>query len=144
MKNIDDDRELRKLMKGVKLEKPDSGFESLVMQAVLAEAAHQKARASEPILGMKFWIFVGAFVAIAVVMVLFGGTESGNPSALSSGLLERFPAATLDEVKGGFSRLWSSISGLPVTLAIIMAASSFLILADKYFSSRHSYDVGLQ
>lgn len=143
MKNINDDRELRKLMKGVKLEKPGPGFQSMVMQAVLAEAAHQKARAFEPILGMKFWISVGLFVALAVVMMLFGGAETGD-STLSAGLLERFPSAPLDEVKGGFTKFWSSLSGLPVTLAIVMAVSSFLILADKFFGSRHSYKVGIE
>lgn len=144
MKNFDDDKELRKLIKGVKLEKPDSGFQSVVMQEVMEEASRQKARVNEPILDAKFWIFVSLFVGLGLIMMLLGGVESGNSSTLSSGLLERFTATPLEEVKGGFSKLWTSLSGLPVTLAIVMAVSSFLILADKFFSSRHSYTLGLE
>lgn len=144
MKNFDDDKELRKLIKGVKLEKPDSGFQSMVMQAVMAEASRQKSQTNEPILGAKFWIFVGLFVGLGIVMMILGSLESGDSSALSSGLLERLPAAPIEGVKGGFSKFRDSITGLPITLAIVMAVSSFLILADKYFSSRHSYNVGLE
>jgi len=142
MKTIDNDKELRRIMKEIKLEKPGAGFSSVVMNAVMAEAAKKSAYRTEPVLGIKFWIFVGLFVALAIVLMLFGNSEPSAGKAIASELMEKFPATDLSPVKNGVARFWVTLSGLPATLAAIMIATSALILADKYFSARHNLHLG--
>ncbi len=142
MNATDNDRELQRLMKGIDLEKPGAGFSTRVMDAVLAEAAKKQAYRTEPILGLKFWIFVGLFIALAAALFLLGGSESTSSVELNPGILEKFPAPDLTPVKSGLSNLWKAVSGLPITLAAITTATTLLILADKYFSSKQSLHFG--
>jgi hypothetical protein len=142
MKTIDNDRELRRLMKEIRLEKPGTGFSASVMDAVLAEAARKTAYRTEPILGKKFWVFVGLFVVLAIVLILFGNGETSTNNEIASGIIEKFPAPDLGNIKGGFSRFWDMVSGLPITIGAIMTATSVLILADKFFSSRQTLHLG--
>lgn len=142
MKTIDNDKELRRLMKEVKLEKPRTGFSASVMDAVLAEAAKKTAYRTEPILGKKFWVFVGLFVALAAVLMLFGKGETSSSNEIASGIIEKFPAPDLENIKSGYSRFWDIVSGLPITIGAIMVATSALILADKFFSNKQSLHLG--
>ncbi len=142
MKTTDNDTELRRIMKEIRLEKPEAGFSSRVMDAVIAEAAKKSAYRTEPVLGAKFWIFVALFIALAIVLMLLGNNEPSAGKEIASGLIEKFPAADLSSVKSGIARFRDILSGLPVTLAAIMIATSALILADKYFSTRHHLHLG--
>ena len=130
MKTIDNDRELRRLMKEVKLEKPGAEFSASVMDAVLAEAAKKTAYRTEPILGKKFWIFVGLFVALAAFLMLFSNGESSTSNEIASGIIQKFPAPDIENIKSGYSRFWDIVSGLPITIGAIMLATSALILAE--------------
>jgi hypothetical protein len=140
MKTIDNDRELRKLMKGISLDKPSYDFSSKVMEAVYAEAARRAAYKSEPFLGTKFWIFVALFTLLAVALILISGSDYSANSTITEGLIEKFPGTDLSQVKGGFSRFWDMVSGFPITIGAILVASSLLILIDKIFSSTVSHD----
>lgn len=142
MKTIDNDRELRSLMKEFKLEKPSAGFSTSVMDAVLAEAAKKTAYRTEPILGKKFWVFVGMFVVLGIVLILFGNGETSTNNEIASGIIEKFPAPDLGNIKSGYSRFWDIVSGLPITIGAIMIATSILILADKFLGSKHSLHFG--
>jgi hypothetical protein len=142
MKTIDNEMELRRLIKEIKLEKPGAGFSTSVMDAVLAEAARKTAYRTEPILGKKFWVFVGMFVVLAIVLILFGKGESSTSNEIASGIIEKFPAPDLGNIKSGYSRFWDMVSGLPITIGAIMLATSALILADKFFISKHNLHLG--
>lgn len=136
MKTIDNDKELRRLVKEIRLEKPGAGFSSSVMGYVLAEAAKKTAYRTEPILGKNFWFFVGMFVVLAIVLILLGKGETSNNNEIASEIIEKFPAPGLGNIKGGFSRFLDMVSGLPITIGAIMTATSVLILADKFLISR--------
>jgi hypothetical protein len=142
MNTMNNDKELKKLMKEIRLEKPGAGFSSSVMDAVLAETAINKVYRHETVLGAKFWIFTGLFIALAIIMALMGNSQSATDGSIFSGLIERFPAPELGAAKDGISRISNIFSGLPVTLASIMIASSILILADNFFSTRHKPHAG--
>jgi hypothetical protein len=138
MDTTDKDREFRKIMKEIRLEKPGSGFSSKVMEAIYAEEARRFAYKTEPVLGRNFWIFVGLFAVLAGLLILASGTGVSGDSEIASGLIEKFPAPEFSAIKGGFARFWESMSGLPATLGSIMIAASLLILADKFFSAKHA------
>lgn len=138
MDTTDKDRELRKMMKEIRLEKPGAGFSTMVMDAVYAVEARRFAYKTEPVLGRKFWIFVGLFAILAGLFILASGTGISGESEIASGLLERFPVPEFTTLKGGFARFWESLSGLPATLGSIMIAASLLLLADKFFSSKQA------
>ena len=142
MNTMDQDKELKKLMMQMRLEKPDAGFSSRVMDAVFAETALNKVYRHEPVLGAKFWIFTGLFIALAFAVVLMGNPEASGGGSVFSGLLERFPAPEMGIAKEGISRFSNFFSGWPVTLASIMVAASLLILADKFFNARHKFHAG--
>ena len=142
MKTTYNDTELRRIMKEIRLEKPGAGFSSRVMDAVIAETAKKSAYRTEPVLGTKFWIFVALFVALAIVLMLLGNNEPSAGIEIASGLIEKFPATDISAVKSGIARFLDTLSGLPVTLAAIMIATSALILADKYFGTRHRLHLG--
>ena len=140
MKTINNDREFKKLMKGISLDKPSSGFSSMVMEAVYAEASLSKK--AEPLLGMKFWIFVALFALLAILLIIVSGSGVHSESEITGRLLERFPIPAIPEAKGGFSRIMDSITGFPVTVGAIMIAASLLILADKVFGQKHHPGIG--
>jgi len=142
MKTTDNDKELRRMMKEIRLEKPGAGFSSRVMDAVIAEAAKKSAYRTEPVLGAKFWIFVALFVALAIILMLLGNGEPSAGKEMASELMEKFPATDLSTFKNGVTRFLVTLSGLPVTLSAIMIATSALILADKYFGARHRLHLG--
>jgi len=141
MNTIENDRELRKLMKEISLEKPGAGFSTKVMDAIIAESAKTVYR-TEPILSRNFWIFVGLFVSLAIVLMLIGASGAYSSAEISQGILERFPAPELSEVKEGITKFMETITGLPITIAAIMIGTTILILADKFFSSKEKFRFG--
>ena len=136
MNTTDNDRELRKLMKEMPLQKPGSGFSDRVMQAVMAEAVKKAPAKDEHILGKNFWMITGAFLLLMIVFIGVSGSGNSTEPAVTAGLWERFPAPDLTGVKEIYNRFWQSLSGAPLTLAAIMTSASILIFADKFFSRR--------
>lgn len=136
MNTIHNDRELRKLMKEMPLQKPGSGFSDRVMQAVTAEAAKKISIHTEPLLGKNFWIITGAFLVLMALFILMSGTGITNEPSVTAGLLENFPSPELTGIKEIYNRFWQSLSGAPLTLAVIMVSASILILADRFLSRR--------
>ena len=136
MNTTNNDRDLRKLIKEMPLQKPGSGFSDRVMQAVLAEAANKAPLKTEPILGINFWIITGAFLLLMILFISMSGSGNTGEPSVTAGLLERFPSPGLDGIKEIYNRFWQSLSGIPLTLAVIMASASILIFADRFFSRR--------
>jgi len=142
MNTIENDRELRKLMKEIGLEKPGAGFSTRVMDAIIAESAKKSVYRNEPVLSRNFWIFVGLFVGLAIVLILLGTSGASSSAEINQGIIERFPAPDLSEVKGGITKFMETISGLPITIAAIMIGTTILILADKFLSSKEKFRFG--
>lgn len=140
MNTIDNDREFRKLMKEIRIDKPSAGFSARVMDAVYTEVS--LSYRTEPVLGRKFWIFVALFALLAIVLIIVSGSGVNSESEFAGRLLERFPLLDITGTKGGFSKLMDSLSGLPATLGAIMIAASLLILADKLFGQKHRPGIG--
>lgn len=137
MNSVENDRELRKLMREMPLQKPGSGFSDRVMQAVMAEAAKKPSIHTEPLLGKNFWIITGAFLVLMALFILMAGTGSNNEPSVTAGVLERFPAPDLTGIKAIYNRFWQSLAGAPVTLVVILASASVLIFADRFLSRRN-------
>jgi len=83
MKTLDNDKELRKLLKEIQLESPSKDFTLKVMDRVWEEKAavvKSEQLKSERILGRGFWVIIALFVLLFLAVVLFSnqGTAVGT------------------------------------------------------------------
>lgn len=142
MDTFESDRELRKWMKKIRLENPGADFSSKVMDAVFLEASSKAAYRTQPLLGWKFWVFVGLFAALAVVLMLLSGSEQAGSSEIATGLMEKLPTPDFSLISSGFAKLMASFSELPATLGVIMISCTILIGVDSLFSKRSHVPAG--
>lgn len=147
MKRIDEDLELRRVMKSIRLESPGNDFSMKVMAGVLAEAEKRPVFTTEPILGKRFWIFVLLFVAVAAVALIVAGSGApvGNSAEITAaeGLLDKLPSPDLTQVEGIYEKMLNLIGSLPLTFAGILLSASLLVVLDKFLNSRHKYQNSL-
>ncbi len=147
MKRIDEDLELRRVMKSIRLESPGNDFSMKVMAGVLAEAEKRPVFTTEPILGKRFWIFVLLFVAVAAVALIVAGSGApvGNSVEITAaeGLLDKLPSPDLTQVEGIYEKMLNLIGSLPLTFAGILLSASLLVVLDKFLNSRHKYQNSL-
>jgi hypothetical protein len=131
MKTLDNDKELRKLLKEIQLESPSNDFTLKVMDRVWEEkAALAKTEQvkSERILGRGFWIIVALFVLLFMSVVLFsnqGTTESGQLSKL-------FESLGTNAASTKYQSIFSNLGSLPLSIGGILLASSLLVFIDKF------------
>jgi len=143
MKRIDEDQELRRVMKNIRLESPGNDFSMKVMAGVLAEAEKRPAFTTEPILGKRFWIFVLLFLAVAAAALILSGSGApvGNSAEITAaeGLLDKLPSPDLTKMEGMYQRILDLFGSLPLTFAGILLSASLLVVLDKFLNSRHKY-----
>ena len=129
MKISENDRKLKEMMKGIRLESPGPDFTSRVMEAILTETQKKPAFVTEPLLGKKFWILVTAFVGLALVMMLFNTPEPGTGSVQQ--FFSSIPTPDLSPVREFLSSAFSKTGSMTWTVMVIMLGASGLIFADR-------------
>lgn len=132
MKTIDNDMQLRELLKNFKPEKPGSDFTSNVMNRVFAEEAILRKIRSEKVFGKGFWILLGLFIVVISAMFIVSYTgllPEGQLSAIFRGM----ESSGLGE---GYNSFFAKAESLPLSLAGIFVALSILLFADKFLISK--------
>jgi len=135
MKSLENDKKLKKMIKGIRLESPGPDFSSKVMEAILAETQKKPGFTSEPFLGKKFWILVTLFIGLAAAFVLFYKAEPGTGSVQH--LFSTLPTPDWSLVRSLFSTTIGKAGSLSWTLIVVMLGASGLIFADKLFAGKH-------
>jgi len=136
MKTIDNDTELKKLIKGIKLDSPGSDFASKVMSRVFEEETAIEKVSHERLLGKGFWIILSIFVLLIVAMFVFsnGVTDEGQLSKLLS-------STDNGSFSQGYQSMFNNLGTLPLSIGGILLAGSVLLFIDKFLSGimpRHS------
>lgn len=131
MKNTYEDNELRQLLKNFQLEKPSSDFTSSVMNRVQQEHILVEQVKHESLFGKMFWSIVALFIVILVAAFLL--QENSTATWLDTFMNE---AGNLT-VKTRFDLLLYRISNIPVYVAGIFTALSFLAFIDRLISLKN-------
>jgi hypothetical protein len=128
MKTQEKDKELQKLIKGIRLESPGRDFTTLVMNRVFEEKSAIEKIKRDTIFGKGFWILLSLFVVLMAAMVVFSisGTE------LNSGLLEVFGSSQKGQISEGYNSFFSNLGTLPLSIGGILFATSLLLFMDKF------------
>lgn len=125
-----EDIKLKALLQNMELDKPASDFSARVMNAVFAgDSAFDKIK-SQRILGKGFWIILILFVSILVI-ILVGSNAGFQSDGQISLLFSSFDNGVSDNCKSVFSK----IGNLPISIAIILAASSLLLFVERIINS---------
>ena len=133
MKTLDNDKELRKLLKEVQVETPSKEFTLKVMNRVWEEkAALAKSETvkSEKILGRGFWIILGVFILLFFAVAFFanqGIAETGQISKFIEGIGE-------GSVSNQYQSVFSKVNSLPLSIGGILLALSVLIFIDRFLN----------
>ncbi|SHF25025.1 hypothetical protein SAMN05444274_104177 [Mariniphaga anaerophila] len=132
MKTFEQDKELKQLLKSVKLESPGVDFSAGVMNRVFAEQSALEKAKQQPLFGKGFWVIFSLFVALIIVVVLL----SGEGSAVAK-VPDFFPGADVDAALSGYRLLLHRLSNLPAGIAGILFGASLLILLENFLETRH-------
>jgi hypothetical protein len=135
MNTSENDKKLKKMIKGIRLESPGPDFSSKVMESVLAEKEKKPGLGTEPFLGKKFWILVTLFIGLATVFILFYKADSGTGSVQQ--LFSTLPSPDWSPVKNLFSNAIGKTGSLSWTLIVVALGASGLIFADKLLTGKH-------
>jgi hypothetical protein len=129
MKTIDNDTELKNLIKGIKLDSPGSDFTSKVMDRVFEDETAMAKITNERLLGKGFWIILSIFVLLMIAMFVFsnGVTNEGQISKLLS-------SANDGALSQGYQSVFNNLGSLPLSIGGILLAGSVLLFIDKFIS----------
>lgn len=131
MKTFEEDKELKQLLKSIKLESPGVDFSNRVMNRVFAEQPALEQVKSLPVLGKGFWIILALFAALLVAVVLVSG--GGSASEQTPALLSQI---NTDAVLTGYRAFFDKFANLPAGVAGILMGASLLLLLEKFLGSR--------
>jgi len=130
MKTLENDTELKNLIKGIKLDSPGSDFTSKVMNRVFEEKPVVEIVKNEKLLGRGFWIILLLFVLLIAAMFVFpqgGVSDEGQLSKLLSN-------ANNGALSKGYKSIFSNLSTLPLSIGGILLATSVLLFIDRFLS----------
>lgn len=131
MKTFEEDKELKQLLKSIKLESPGADFSARVMNRVFAEQTALEQVKSLPVLGKGFWVILALFAILLVAVALVsGGTSSAEQTPA---LLQQF---NTDAVLTGYRSFFDKLASLPAGIAGIFMGASLLILLEKFLGTR--------
>jgi hypothetical protein len=131
MKTFEEDKELGRFLKSVKLESPGVNFSSQVMNRIFAEVPLLEQVKKEPIFGKGFWIILSLFGLLFVAMIILSGSNlalSEAPSIL--------PQMNTEGVMTGYRSFLEKLGNLPAGISGIFLASSLLVLIEKLLESK--------
>lgn len=142
MNTLNDNIKLRELIRKVKIESPDPGFTARVMDIILAGEHKKQMIQAQPVLGKSFWVLITLFVILALVFILISGSSLQGDGIIST-FFNRFTFPDLTPFRVFLTKLIEKSGSLPMIVATTMISASVLILADKYFSSKHKLETWL-
>jgi hypothetical protein len=131
MKTFEEDKELKRFLKSVKLESPGANFSSQVMNRIYAEVPLLEQVKKEPILGKGFWIILALFGLLIVTMLLLSGSSIALNEAPSM-----LPQVNTDAVMTGYRSFFEKLGNLPAGIAGIFLATSLLVFLERFLESK--------
>ena len=128
MKTQEKDKELKKLIQGIKLDSPGNDFTTLVMNRVFEEKAALEKVKKDRLFGTGFWVILFLFVILlaAVAVFSYGGIE------IDSELPKLLSGAQGSQLTQGYQSFFSNLGALPLSISGILFATSILLFFDKY------------
>jgi len=133
MKTLENDNELRKLIKELKPDSPGIDFTQKVMMRVSEEKAVNEKVEKDKLLGWGFWIIVSLFVVLIAAFFAMsnaGIQGEGQFSNIFNGLKN-------GAMTKSYQSVFSNMGTLPLSIGGILLATSVLIFADRIFSELH-------
>ncbi len=131
MKPIYEDQKLKKILQDLELESPAANFSARVMDRIFEEKGALEQVKAEPVLGKGFWIilslFAGLFAAVFLVSGHAGATE---------GVFGFFREVNTTGVSAGYQAFFDKLGAVPLSIAGILLASSFLLFLEKFLNTR--------
>lgn len=134
MKKIEEDKELKGLIKSMDLDSPGKGFSSKVMNQIFELESYIEKLKSERILGKSFWIIFSLFtlIAAALVVVSVAGINPGE-----SQISDFLSGANNSGVSEGYKNVFETLTSLPLSVAGILLASSLLVFLERFLSTKY-------
>lgn len=126
-----EDIKLSALLHKMELDSPSPDFSSRVMAGIFEEGSTFVKIKNERILGKGFWVVLILFVLIMVAVVVGTSNAGGGDMGWLHERLQ-FHGKAVDE---NFMNVFSRMGSLPVSIAVIFLASSFLLLIDRFITS---------
>ena len=134
MKPKYEDQKLKEIFKGLELESPSANFSARVMDRIFEEKAAIEQVKKEPVLGKGFWIIMGLFAGLFAAVFLV----SGNAGA-TEGVFGFLKQVNTTEVSAGYQSFFEKLGTVPLSIAGILLASSFLLFLERFLNSRSHY-----
>lgn len=131
MEKYDEDKELRQLIKGIRLDKPAPDFSTSVMNRIFQERSLVEQVKSEPLLSKGFWIIVALFGILLFAIILLSGNI---PSVESESLL---PELSSGEFMSDYRTFFKNLGSLPSSIAGITFGLSILVFLERYLNSKN-------
>lgn len=132
METFKEDKELKSLLKSVKLESPGSDFSVNVMNRIFKEESLLEKVKRERVLGKGFWIILILFVALLATMAVISSTGANA----GGGLSEYIPGLNTNSVTQDYDTFLSKLGSVPLSIAGILLASSILVFIERFLNSR--------
>jgi len=132
MKPLEEDKELKSLLKSIKLDSPETNFTVRVMNKIFQEESLIEKVKRERVLGKGFWVILALFVALFVAMVLVSGSGAGTSGSVPKLVSEINSSGAAADYQTFFQKLGT----VPVSIAGILLASSLLLFVDKFLHSK--------
>lgn len=132
MKQIEEDKAFREVIRDLKLDSPGENFTMSVINRIHKEVPASIQTRKEPSLGKEFWIVILLFMVLSLTIFLLT-----QPAQESGRLMDRFlnPAGA-ETANALFRRVTYSFLKIPAGISGILAASSLLIFIERIFSPR--------
>ncbi|NQU84404.1 MAG: hypothetical protein HQ541_01465 [Mariniphaga sp.] len=131
MKEIENDKQLKSLMKETRFEKPGNKFTLNVMNEIFALEAAKALKKGVKVLGKNFWIIVSLFIILGTTIIILSVTGILGESSVS--LLPEAPSSVTD----GYQSIYEKIGRVPLSIAAILTASSILLLVERILSKKN-------
>lgn len=128
MKTLDNDIELKNLIKGIKLDSPGSDFTTKVMNRVFEEKPVVEIVKKEKLLGRGFWIILSLFAILFLAMFISSTTGIQDDGQLAN-IFGKIGSSSLTS---GYESVFSKMGSLPLSIGGILFAASILIFIDKF------------
>ncbi len=132
MKTFKEDKELKSLLKSVKLESPNSDFSVKVMNRIFKEESLFEKIKKERILGKGFWTIMVLFIILFVAMFVF----NANEGVTGGGFSEYIPGLDTNTVTQDYENFFQKLGSVPTSIAGILLASSILLFIERFLNSK--------
>jgi len=135
MKKFEEDKKLEVLIKSMKPDSPGNDFAGKVMNRIFEMESLLEKVKNERIFGKGFWIITSLFVVIigALITSSVMGVSTGSEGELTKFL----PDVNTAPIANGYQNAFEKVTGLPLSIAGILLASSLLILIDRVLNAKN-------